>query len=135
VKPRINRRRSERGLTLIEVLIAILVMTTGILALGRLIPAATRGQQSDRMMTQANAYAQQKVEDLQTLTWSDPLLGDGRHPAGITNEQLGSNGQWQRYYEVATLAAPLDNLRKITVTVTWNYVGPHNVTATTYMRQ
>ena len=131
----VPRRRSERGITLVEVLIAILVMTTGILALGRLIPAATRGQQSDRMLTQANAYAQQKVEDLQTLTWSDPLLTDGRHPGGGATEPLGSNGQWQLYYEVATMAAPLDNLRKVTVTVGWNYVGPHSVTATTYVRQ
>ena len=132
---RIPRCRSERGITLVEVLIAILVMTTGILALGRLIPAATRGQVSDKMLTQANAYAQQKVEDLQTLTWSDPLLADGRHPAGTTNEPLGSGGQWQRYYEVASLAAPLDNLRKITVTVEWNFLGPHSATATTYIRR
>jgi hypothetical protein len=87
------------------------------------------------MLTQGSAYAQQKVEDLQTLTWSDPLLADGRHPAGITNEQLGSNGQWERYYQISTLAAPLDNLRKITVTVTWDFMGPHSVTATTYVRR
>lgn len=128
-------RHSERGITLVEVMIAILVMTTGILAMGRLIPAATSGQQSDKMLTQSNAYAQQKVEVLQTLYWSDPLLADGRHPAGITNEMLGSNGQWQLHYDVTSLAAPLDNLRKITVTVEWNYLGPHSVTATTYLRR
>jgi type II secretory pathway pseudopilin PulG len=129
------RRPSERGITLVEVLIAILVMSTGILALGRLIPAATRGTQSDRMLTQANAYAQQKIEDLMTLTWSDPLIADGRHPGGSTNEPLGSNGQWELHYDVVSMAAPLDNLRKITVTVEWKYTGPHSVTATTYMRR
>lgn len=135
MSPRIPRRRAERGMTLVEVLIAILVLTTGILAVGRLIPAATRGQLSDRMLTQGNAYAQQKVEELQTLTWSDPLLVDGRHPAGTTNEPLGSNGQWERYHDVTTMAAPLDNLKKITVTVAWDYMGPHSVTATTYVRR
>jgi prepilin-type N-terminal cleavage/methylation domain-containing protein len=135
MSPRNSRRRAERGMTLVEVLIAILVLTTGILAVGRLIPAATRGQLSDEMLTQGNAYAQQKVEAIQSLTWSDPLLADGRHPGGTATEPLGSNGQWQRYYEVATLAAPLDNLRKITVTVNWNFSGPHSVTATTYVRR
>jgi len=135
MSPRIPRRRAERGMTLVEVLIAILVLTTGILAVGRLIPAATRGQFSDRMLTQGNGFAQQKVEDLQTLTWSDPLLVDGRHPAGTTNEPLGSNGQWERFYEITTLAAPLDNLKKVTVTVQWDYTGPHSVTATTYVRR
>ena len=125
--------RAERGITLVETLIAVLVMTTGILALGRLIPAASSGQLSDKMLTQANAYAQQKVENLQTLVWADPLLTDGRHPA--SNEELGSNGQWERYYEVTSMVAPLDNLRKVTVTVTWNFSGPHQVTATTYLRR
>jgi len=126
-------RRSERGITLVEMLIAVLVMTTGILALGRLIPAATRGQFSDKMLTQANGYAQQKVESLQTLTWSDPLLADGRHPPGIASDSLGATGRWQRYHEVTTLAAPLDNLKKVTVTVDWNFQGPHSVTGTTYL--
>ena len=126
--------RAERGITLVEMLIAVLVMTTGILALGRMIPSAMSGQQSDKMLTQANAYAQQKVESLQTLYWSDPLLTDGRHPA-TGADSLGSAGQWQRFHEVETMAIPLDNLRKVTVTVTWNYLGPRSVTATTYMRR
>jgi len=132
---RISRQRSERGITLIEVLIAIVVMTTGILALGRLIPAATHGQVSDKLLTQASGYAQQKVEDLQVLTWSDPALTDGRHPAGTANEVLGTTGSWQRHYDVSTLAAPLDNLRKITVTVEWNYPDLRSVTAITYVRR
>ena len=126
--------RAERGITLVETLIAVLVMTTGILALGRLIPAASSGQLSDKMLTQANAYAQQKLENLQTLYWSDPLLDDGRHPP-TSNEELGSNGQWERFYDVTTMAAPLDNLRRVTVTVSWNFSGPHQVTATTYLRR
>jgi type II secretory pathway pseudopilin PulG len=134
MNPRIHTRRAERGITLIEVMIAILVMTTGILAIGRLIPSALRGSQSDRMLTQANAYAQEKIEDLQTLVWSDPLIADGRHPAA-SNEPVGSNGQWHRHYDVLSMAAPLDNLRRITVTVEWNYQGPHSVTAITYMRR
>ena len=134
MRTRNHMPRSERGITLIEMLIAVLVMTTGILALGRMIPAATRGQQSDKMLTQANAYAQQKVESLQTAYWSDPELTDGRHPASGV-DSLGATGNWQRYHEVVTMAAPLDNLRKVTVTVTWNYLGPHSVTATTYLRR
>ena len=125
---------AERGITLVEMLIAVLVMTTGILAIGRLIPAASSGQLSDKMLTQGNAYAQQKLESLQTKYWSDPELSDGRHPAA-SNEALGSNGQWERFHEVTTMAAPLDNLRRVTVTVTWEFGGPHSVTATSYLRR
>ena len=125
---------AERGITLVETMIALLVMTTGILALGRLLPAASSGQLSDKMLTQGNGYAQQKLESLQTKYWSDPELADGRHPVS-SNEELGSNGQWERYHEVSTMAAPLDNLRRVTVTVTWNFGGPHSVTATSYLRR
>ena len=135
MRPRFLPHRAERGITLVEMMIAILVLTTGVLVLGRLIPAATRGQITDKMMTQASAYSQQKVEFLQTLSWSDAALTDGRHPSATTNEPLGTNGQWQRSYEVTTLAAPLDNLKKITVTVSWAFVGAHSVTATTYLRR
>ena len=134
MSPPVLASRSQRGITLVEVMIAILVMTTGILALGRLIPSAVRGSQSDRMLTQANAYSQQKVEDLQTMVWSDPLLQDGRHPVS-SNDTLGNSGQLQRHYDVVSMAAPLDNLKKITVTVEWNWMGPHNVTATSYIRR
>ncbi|HEY2954575.1 MAG TPA: type II secretion system protein [Candidatus Eisenbacteria bacterium] len=127
--------RQERGLTLVEMLIAILVLTTGILVLGRLIPAASRGQVTDKMMTQASAYAQQKIESLQVLTWSDPSLTNGRHPSANTNEPLGTTGQWQRSWEITTLATPLDNLKKVTVTVNWTFLGAHSVTATTYLRR
>ena len=135
MRPRALPHRSERGITLVEMLIAILVLTTGVLVLGRLIPAATRGQITDKMLTQANGYAQQKIESLQTLAWSDPALTNGRHPSATTNEPLGANNQWQRSYEVTTMAVPLDNLKKISVTVNWTFLGAHSVTATTYLRR
>jgi prepilin-type N-terminal cleavage/methylation domain-containing protein len=127
--------RSERGITLIELMVALVVLTIGVLAVGGLFPAGTRGQLADRMLTTGSYYAQEKIEALTPLTWTDPDLTDGRHPAGVTNELLGSTGSWQRFYQVATLAAPLDNLKKVTVTVQWNFQGAHSVTATTYLRR
>jgi len=52
-----------------------------------------------------------------------------------SNDTLGNSGQLQRHYDVVSMAAPLDNLKKITVTVEWNWMGPHNVTATSYIRR
>lgn len=132
---RILTPRSERGMTLVEAMVALIVLSLGILAIGQLFPAGTRGQVSDRMLTQANYYAQQKVEDLTILSWTDAALTGGRHPSGTTNEPLGSNGQWQRFYQVTTMAAPLDNLKKVTVTVNWTVQGPRSVAATTYLRR
>ena len=125
--------RSERGITLIEMMIALVVLSLGVLAIAQLFPAGTRRQVSDRMLTTANNYAQQKLEDLSGVAWTDTTLTDGQHPT--TDELLGSNGQWKRHYVVATMASPLDNLKKVTVTVSWKFQGSRTVTAITYLRR
>ncbi len=126
---------TQRGATLVELMVALIVLALGILAIGQLFPAGTRGQLQDRMLTSASYYTQQQVEGFQRLTWSDPALTLGRHPAGSATEDLGPTGQWHRYYEVSILPAPLDNLKKVTVTVTWTFMGARQVQTTTYLRR
>ena len=123
-------RTTERGTTLAELMIALVVLAIGILAVAQLFPAGSRGQVQDKMISTANYYAQQKIEQLVDLPWSDAQLTIGRHPA--TDEALGA---WQRHYDVSVLAAPLDNLKKVTVTVSWNFQGARSVATSTYVRR
>ena len=129
------RLRSQRGASLVELMIALVVLALGILAVGQLFPAGTRSQLKDRMMTAGSYYVQQQMESLTVLSWADAALTDGRHPAGTATESLGPSGQWHRFYNVSTLAAPLDNLKKVTVTVSWTFMGARSTTATTYLRK
>lgn|SRR5512146_328727 len=130
------RPRAQRGMSLVELMIALVVLAVGLLAVGRIFPTGARSQQQDQLQISANYYAQEQLETLTGRDWSDPLLTDGRHPAGTAMDTLGS-GRWTRFYEVATLAGKLDNLKKVDVTV--NYVGAgrssRSVTATTYVRR
>lgn len=130
-RPRLD---TQRGVTLVELMIALLVLSLGVLAVGQLFPAGSRGQLSDRMLTTANNYARDKIEELSTKPWTDADLTVGRHPPGLATEALG-NGKWQRFYDVASLASPLDNLRRVSVTVSWNYLGAKSVRDTIYMRR
>ena len=131
---KVDARRSERGMSLVELVVALVVLAIGVLAIGGVFPAGSRAQLQDRLTSTASYYAQQKLEDLEGLGWSDANLTDGRHPAGTATESLGS-GQWKRFYQVTTMAAPLDNLKKVTVTVNWTFKGARTVSATTYLRQ
>ena len=126
--------RSQRGVTMVELLMALVVISIGLLALVRLFPTAERNQLEDRMLTSANLYAQEKIEALTGKSWVDADLTIGRHPAGTAVEDLGTTSKWHRYWQVDQMAAPLDNLKKVTVTVTWNYMGSRSVSSTTYLR-
>ena len=131
--PMTRGARSQRGATLVETLVALTVLTIGILAVAQLFPAGARTQAQDRMMTSGNYYAQEKLEQLGRLPWADPELTLGTHPA--TPEPVGDSGAWRRSWQVEAMPGQLANLKKVTVTVSWNYVGPRSVSATTYLRR
>ena len=126
-------RPAERGATLAELMVALVVLAVGILAVAQLFPAGSRGQVQDRMISSANYYAQQKVEELLNVPWSDAQLAGGRHPAAAADDEV--LGAWKRHYDVLILDPPLDNLKKVTVTVSWEFQGSRSVATTTYIRR
>ena len=125
----------ERGVSLLELLVALVVLSIGVLALAQLFPAGSRTQVQARLMSTASFYAQQKVEQLSLLPWADPALATGRHPSGTACDTLGAHKELLRFYQVGALAAPLDELKRVTVTVSWKLQKPRSVTATTYVRK
>jgi Tfp pilus assembly protein PilV len=126
--------RNDRGATLVELMIALVMLTVGILAVGQLFPAGSRSQLQARMTTSGSYYAQEKLEQLGGCAWTDASLAVGRHPASGF-ESLGASGEWKRFYVVSAMTAPLDNLKKVTVTVQWIFQGNRSVTSTTYVRR
>jgi prepilin-type N-terminal cleavage/methylation domain-containing protein len=126
------------GFTLVEILIALMLLAVGILGVARMFPAGSRAQVQDHLLTAANDYARETLEDLSALAWSDTALSAGRHPGGTAEEAIGSAGQWQRHWDVTVMAAPLDNLKKVDVTVRYQGAGlssPRSVVASTYLRK
>ena len=125
----------ERGITLVEVLIALIVLSVGIMAVGSIFPTATRAELQTRMRTTASYYSQQRIEMLKSLNWDDPALNPGRHPAGSACDTLGNGGAWTRFYQVDQMVSPLEDLKRVCVTVNWNYKTTRSVTDTVYVRK
>ena len=123
-------------MSLVELLIALVVLAIGILAVGRLFPSGARAQVQDRLLIGASYYAQEELETLTGRNWADPMLTDGRHPAGSLCDTL-DQGQWLRFYNVTTMTGSLDNLKKVDVTINYTGAGqaPRTLTATTYVRR
>ncbi|SRR5258706_11206684 len=123
----------QRGVTLIELCIALVVLAIGLLAIGQVFPAGSRSSTQSRIRTDASFFAQQKIEELNTISWNDAALSSGRHPVGTVCDTL-SAGHCVRFYNVDVLPAPLNNLKRVAVTVSWNFMGSRSLTDTTYIR-
>ena len=126
----------QRGASLIELMIALVILAIGLLAVNQLFPAGTRAQVRDRMLASASGVVQQKVEQVSTYTWADTGLSLGRHPPGTLAEAYGDFGSIRRFYTVDTMPIPLDNLRKVTVEAYWLSLGDTlRVRTSTYVRR
>ena len=129
------QRPDERGISLVEILIALVVLSVGIMAVSSVFPTGTRGQVQTRNLSDASYYALQKIEDLKAIPWSDPALSVGRHPAGVACDTLGASRAWTRFYNVDVMPAPYTDLKRVIVVVNWTYQGTRSVTDTTYLRK
>jgi type II secretory pathway pseudopilin PulG len=67
--------RDTRGFSLLEVLVATTLLIVSLAALAQLFAIATRANSSARASTYATVLAQQKMEQLRSLTWSFDVLG------------------------------------------------------------
>ncbi len=70
-----NKSSNNKGFTLIEVLVAMAIFSIGILAVGSMQLAATRGSSSARLSTEAVAIAQAQAETLILAPYANVLPG------------------------------------------------------------
>jgi type IV pilus assembly protein PilV len=80
---------TEKGFTLIEVLVAIVMLSLGLLGLGRMHIAAIQVNTIASRLTQGTTLAQDKAEQLMALPYDHPMLADITHtdppnPQGYT---------------------------------------------------
>ena len=121
----------QRGMTLIEVMIALVILSVGVLALGALQLNAIQANASARRLTEATRVMTDEIERLMGATWSqketDTSLLAGGHTWKISNTPFTL--KWQ----VQDSAAPL--LKKtIELTVTWEEKQKEHKVAQTIVR-
>ena len=72
-------RAPERGFTLIEVLVALTIFATSMLALALTVPLATKRIMRAGTQTRASSIASEAAEDLLTLPYGDGSITAGTH--------------------------------------------------------
>ena len=117
----IRAMQNDAGFTLIEVLIAISILAVGLLGVAAMQTSAIQVNSAAGRITTRINWAQDKMEELKALPFSDPWLEAAGNPSGVdsagnTHEETTSDG-----YTVGWDIAdnnPVPNTKRIVVTVT-----------------
>jgi len=104
----VNRMDDAGGFTLIEVLMAMAVLTIGLLAIGSMQISSINGNSTGKMTSQAASFASDQMERLLALNFTDAQLNTGNYQR--------QEGSYSIDWTIANAASP--NTILITVTVT-----------------
>jgi prepilin-type N-terminal cleavage/methylation domain-containing protein len=135
------KKNGENGFTLIEVLIAIVILTVGLLAVGTMQISAIRGNFMGGNTSVALSLASEKMEDLLNSDFNDPpgvqKLTDrissnngnlSTFAAGSTDWEenvsedgvvVGTGGFYRRIWNIANVPSVAPTTKSVVVTVTW----------------
>lgn len=107
-----SRPGRRAGFTIVEALVALTIFGIGTILLMQLAPRATQYATRARVLSQANALAQAKVEELRELPQLHNDLVDGAHD----DPDNPIDGAFTRTWDV-TVDDPIEGMRRVEVRV------------------
>jgi type IV pilus assembly protein PilV len=109
------------GFTLIEVLIALVILSVAFLGLAGLMVQTTKNTSFGGLMTEAATFAQDKLEELRATPWDTLPSPFSGADSAADHPEISYKVNFKRSWGVEGPAPlPSDTVRTIAVTVTWN---------------
>jgi type IV pilus assembly protein PilV len=133
--------RNARGFTLIEVLVALLVMCIGVLGIGKMLMMSARSNDSAYMRSQATALAYTILDSMranrQAALTGSYVVDVGTTPAAVSctaaapcDSGLQAQNDLNLWKGSLTSALPAGDGSVNTITGTDSFTGADNITAT-----
>ena len=116
----------NRGISLIEALIAMAILTIGLLSIIRLFPVAMKVSKTAEQSTVAANLAQAKIEEVFSLGYENIPIGtmEAKHRLGTNSDNPFYHYQRQTITEYVdgnlAHSASATGIKKISVTVYWS---------------
>jgi prepilin-type N-terminal cleavage/methylation domain-containing protein len=125
---------NERGMTLVEVLVAVAIITVGLTAVATGMQLATASVATGQQETTAVFLAEQRLEDIKAFALS-PAVAQGFANVTSANfpvENYSSIANYSGYRRTVTITNPSATMKRVTVDV---FYKPIAVAATNSERQ
>ena len=100
---------NNKGFTLIEVLVAMVILSVGLLGTAALITGIINGNKVSNRITTATVLAQDKMEEIKSVGYSNAV--------SETRAFLPSPDD--KYERTVVCDSPVANMKTVTVTVYW----------------
>src|SRR5262245_39891577 len=104
---------SQRGFTLLEVLVAIFILTIGLLGTAGLTTGIIRGNHFSKNITSATAAAQAQIESVKSGGYLYALA------ANFPTDSITMGGMTFTRTTTITANSPAANMKTVSVTATW----------------
>jgi type IV pilus modification protein PilV len=142
-----DHKTKQGGFTLIEVLVAVVILTFGLLAVGSMQISAIRGNFMGGNTSTALSLASEKMEELLNLDFnntdlSDSVTGNNTNLSSLTSVDhqqnlseegvVGASGFYRRIWNIADQTSPIT--KNVMVIVTWEN-NKHRVSIASIKRQ
>ena len=116
---------NERGMTLVEVLVAVTIITIGLTAIATGMQVATSGINTGQQETIAAFLAEQRLEDIKAFALSSDAAQGW---ANVTTTNFGAEAydtitNYATYRRTTEIATPTATTKKVTVRVFWRPVA------------
>ena len=127
-----NTRKSEKGFTLVEVLVAMVILSVGLLGMASLTVAIIHGNKLSNDLTTATTLAQDQMENIRRLGYSGTPTTDT-----TTTENYNSISGYAAYKRVTitTVGSPATGMKTVSVKVYWGASDAHWVELKTILAQ
>lgn len=122
------RIKNCRGFSLVEFMIAIVILSIGLLALAGLQTTAIRGNKGSKDLTTAVLLTEKKMEELKNTPFSSLTIGTSNDPNNPVNGSGQSGGIFNRSWVVQSYSGS-SYMKQITVSVSWTEAGQNKSTS------
>lgn len=119
--------REEKGFTLVELLIVIVILSVTLISMANLLYAVIRGNAFSGKITMASTWAQEKIEQFKNIGYADLST-----TSGTDTPDTGFSRSW-----TVTYNSPAPDMASVIVTVSWAdlYGQTRRVTLNTIISQ